>query len=227
MCIHKKSESLLSLIQLISPVFPIGGFSYSRGLEWAIERGWVNSIESFFAWQKQWIDGPLLYLEWPMMKRCYYCLEINDAVQFLQCATSIVSYRDTYETRLEEQQRGQAITKLILQWYCPVNDHWLLGLKLSGLASIVWLGYMWKISIEDLSLGYAYSMSESSVIVGLKLIPFGQKSAQKLLRYFQDLLIDAWNKCIMFKDCELGNSFLMQSIASSCHETQYSRLFRS
>lgn len=223
----KNSRSLLSLIQLISSAFPVGGFSYSRGLEWAIERGWINSVETFSDWQKQWIDSQLLYLEWPMMKRFYYYINVNDAVRFFQCASKVVSYRDTFEIRLEEQQRGKSITKLILQWYYPVDRYWLLGLEMSGLASISWLGYMWKIPMEDLALGYAYNILESSVIVGLKLVPFGQQTAQKLLRYFRDCLIHSWNQVDLVKDYELGNSFLLQSIASSCHETQYSRLFRS
>lgn len=225
MCINNRS--FLSLMQLISPVFPIGGFSYSRGLEWAIERGWVDSLKTFVEWQKQWIYGQLLYLEWPMIQRCYYYSEINDAMQFFQCALKIVSYRDTYEIRLEEKQRGRAMTQLILQWYSPVDKYWLLGLECSGLASVAWLGYMWKIPVGSLALGYAYSILESSVMVGLKLVPFGQKTAQKLLRYLADFLVNAWDQTVFIKDNELGSSFPLQSIASSCHETQYSRLFRS
>lgn len=225
---NKCNKSFLLLMQLISPAFPVGSFSYSRGLEWAVERGWVDSLQTFMNWQKQWINGQLLYLEWPMIQRCYYCVETNNAAQFFQCALKILSYRDTYEIRLEEQQRGKAITQLILQWYSPVNKNWLLGLECSGLASIVWLGYMWKIPIENLALGYAYNILESSVMVGLKLVPFGQKAAQKLLRYLIDFLVSAWDKFVVIQDNnELGSSFPLQSIASSCHETQYSRLFRS
>lgn len=227
MLINENVYSLLSLMQLISPAFPVGGFSYSRGLEWAVENGFVNSLKTFSDWQKQWINGQLLYLEWPMMRRLYHYIEINDAVQFFQCSLEIVSYRDTNEIRLEEQQRGKAITQLILQWYYPIDEYWLLGLKSSGLASMTWLGYMWKISLENLALGYAYSMLESSVMIGLKLVPFGQKAAQKLLRYLIEFLINTWNQVIFVKDNELGSSFPLQSIASSCHEIQYSRLFRS
>lgn len=225
--INQDQRALLSLMQLISSNFPVGGFSYSRGLEWAIERGWVNSIQTFSDWQKQWINGQLLYLEWPMIRFCYYYTKTNNAIQFFRCASNIVSYRDTYEIRLEEKQRGKAITQLILQWYSPINKYWLLGLESSGLASMAWLGYMWKISLENLSLGYAYGMLESSIMTGLKLLPFGQKTAQKLLRYLTGFLISAWHQISIIKDYELGSSFPLQSIASVCHETQYSRLFRS
>ncbi len=221
-------NTLLSLMQLISSNFPLGGFAYSRGLESAIEYKWVNSIDAFIDWQQQWIDGPLVYLEWPMLKRCYYYTKIKDEMSFSKCVSQILSYRDTREFRLEEQQRGKALTKIIQQWYPLIDDKiWLSALEQSGLASLSWLGCMWGIPLKHLALGYAYNMLESSVMVGLKLIPFGQKTAQRLLRYLIEFLPNAWKKAHMITDHELGSSFPLQSIASSCHETQYSRLFRS
>lgn len=227
MCLDKDYRAFFALMQLISPNFPIGGFSYSRGLEWAVSFGWVNSTETFSEWQKQWINGQLLYLDWPMMKCCYDYTKMDDPVNFFQCALKILSYRDTYEIRLEEQQRGQMMTQLILQWYSSINKHWLLGLESSGLAAIAWLGCMWKIPLETLSLGYAYNMLESSVITGLKLVLFGQSTAQKLLKCLTEFLIHAWHQVASINNNALGSSFPLQSIASACHETQYSRLFRS
>lgn len=227
MYFNKDYKAFLSLMQLISPNFPVGGFSYSKGLEWAVDRGWVHSVETFVEWQKQWINGQLLYVDWPMIKYCYHYTKINDALLFCRYASEILSYRDTYELRLEERQRGKAITQLILQWYFPINKYWLLGLESSGLAAMTWLGCMWNISLENLSLGYAYSILESSIMVGLKLIPFGQNTAQGLLRYLTEFLINAWYQVNIITSNELGSNFPLQAIASACHETQYSRLFRS
>ncbi|URJ29513.1 urease accessory protein UreF [Blochmannia endosymbiont of Camponotus modoc] len=228
MCADHGISSVLSLMQLVSSNFPVGGFAYSQGLEWAVECNWVNSVETFYSWQQQWINGPLIYLEWPMLKRCYYYTQIKDEMSFFQCALRILSYRDTHELRLEEQQRGKALSRIILQWYPFTNGGtWLSALEHSGLASIAWLGYMWSISLENLALGYAYNMLESATMTGLKLVPFGQITAQKLLRSLMERLPNDWKKSDMITDHELGNSFPLQSIASSCHETQYSRLFRS
>ncbi|URJ31678.1 urease accessory protein UreF [Blochmannia endosymbiont of Camponotus modoc] len=228
MCADHGISSVLSLMQLVSSNFPVGGFAYSQGLEWAVECNWVNSVETFYSWQQQWIDGPLIYLEWPMLKRCYYYTQIKDEMNFFQCALRILSYRDTHELRLEEQQRGKALSKIILQWYpCTGGGAWLSALEHSGLASIAWLGYMWGISLENLALGYAYNMLESATMTGLKLVPFGQITAQKLLRSLVERLPNDWKKSDMITDHELGSGFPLQSIASSCHETQYSRLFRS
>lgn len=224
---QNSSKSLLSLMQIISPSFPIGGFHYSQGLESAIESGWVDSIEKFIDWQKQWIHGQLVDLDWPMLKRCYLYAQNNDVKSFKECAIYILSYRDTNELRLEEQYKGKAISKLILQWYAPVNNDWISAFECSGLASLSWLGYVWNISIQNLALGYAYNMLETSVMVGLKLILFGQNTAQKLLKYLLEFLPEVWERSNLVKDNDLGSSFLLQSVSSACHEIQYSRLFRS
>lgn len=220
-------KSLLSLMQLISSNLPIGGFNYSRGLEFAIESGWINSVDNFLDWQKQWINGQLIYLDWPMLKRCYHYTKTNNVIRFKEYAMQIVSYRDTKELRLEEQQRGRAISKLILQWYSPVDSDWISAFEYSGLASIAWLGFNWNIPLPDLALGYAYTILESSIIIGLKLILFGQQQAQCLLKHLMEFLPAAWTQAYLIKDDELGSDFLWQSIASACHEAQYSRLFRS
>lgn len=222
-----KDRSLLSLMQLISANFPIGGFNYSKGLEFAIESGWIDSVKSFINWQKQWICDQLVYLEWPMLKRAYLYTKDNDVIHFKKCALKMLSYRDTSELRLEEQQRGKAIARLILQWYKPVNDDWIVAFENSGLVSIAWLGCIWDIPIKELGLGYAYNILESSILVGLKLIPFGHSTAQYLLKYLLEFLPEAWDRAITVRDDELGSNFLLQSIASACHEIQYSRLFRS
>ncbi|CAD83208.1 Urease accessory protein UreF [Candidatus Blochmanniella floridana] len=227
MNIHRECRSLLSLIQIVSGNLPTGGFSYSKGLESAIEYGWVKSLEDFLNWQKQWIHEQLIYIDWPMLKRCYYYTKINDSKNFKKCALQILSYRDTYELRLEEQRRGKAMEKLISQWYDPISDSWAVAFKCSGLASMAWLGYEWNIPIKNLALGYAYNALESSIMVGLKLLPFGQRTAQKLLRYLVEFLPNAWDKADLVKDHEVGGNFLLQSIASACHEDQYSRLFSS
>lgn len=220
-------KSLLSLMQIISSNFPTGSFIYSKGLEFAVESRWINSIEDFLVWQKHWIYNQLVYLEWPMLKRCYCHTKNNDVQQFKKCAFKIISYRDTNELRIEERQRGKAIKKLILQWYSIVDPDWIVAFEHSGLAATAWLGFSWNIPMQCLALGYAYSILESSIMIGLKLIPFGQSTAQNLLRYLLEFLPDAWDQSNCITDEELGSNFLLQSIASACHETQYSRLFRS
>jgi len=61
--------ALLRLLQLASPGLPVGGFTYSQGLEWAVEAGWVRDIEGFSAWQREQMHDTLAYLDWPVLAR--------------------------------------------------------------------------------------------------------------------------------------------------------------
>lgn len=185
--------ALLRLMQLISPSLPVGGFTYSQGLEWAVECGWVATPAAFARW-----------------------------------SAMAVSCRETRELRLEEQRRGQALVRLMAQWpSLPLTAERRPALEQSGLAALAWLGWQWRIPRQPLALGYGYSTLEGSVMAGLKLVPFGQQTAQGLLATLAATLPAAWQRATSLKDEALGGSFPLQAIASACHETQYSRLFRS
>lgn len=187
--------ALLRLMQLISPSLPVGGFTYSQGLEWAVECGWVATPDAFARWQQQLIDCQLSCLDLPLLQRLYRCARQQDDAGFARWSAMAVSCRETRELRLEEQ---------------------------SGLAALAWLGWQWRIPLQPLALGYGYSTLEGSVMAGLKLVPFGQQTAQGLLATLAATLPAAWQHATA-----LDGSFPLQAIASACHETQYSRLFRS
>jgi len=220
--------ALLRLMQLTSPSLPIGGFTYSQGLEWAVEIGWVDSGETFVRWQRQIIDDQLSYVDLPVLIRLFRACEADDAAAFQHWCHFLLATRETGELRQEERQRGQALARLITDWpdMAP-GPAWLPALRQSQLAGMAWLGRQWSIPLEPLALGYAYSWLESSVMAGLKLVPFGQQKAQNLLRELSALLPGAYHQAAALQDDELGGGYPVQAIASSRHETQYSRLFRS
>jgi|SRR5471030_170638 len=220
--------ALLRLIQLTSPSLPVGGFTYSQGLEWAVETGWVNSGEAFVRWQRHIIDDTLRHLDLPVLIRLFRACDAEDDTAFLHWSHFLLANRETGELRQEERQRGQALARLIADWPDLVpGAAWLPAMRQCQLAGIAWLGRQWLIPLEPLALGYAYNWLESSVMAGLKLVPFGQQRAQSLLRELSALLPAAYAQAITLEDDELGGGYPLQAIASSCHETQYSRLFRS
>ncbi|WP_413737612.1 urease accessory protein UreF [Sodalis sp. RH21] len=220
--------ALLRLMQLVSPSLPVGGFTYSQGLEWAVETGWIDSGDAFVRWQRQIIDDTLGRVDLPVLIRLYRACESDDSAGFQRWSDFLLANRETGELRLEERQRGLALARLIGDWPdLPVSAPWLPALRQSQLAGMAWLGWQWGIPLEPLALGYGYSWLESSVMAGLKLVPFGQQKAQSLLRELAPLLAGAFIQAGLLDDDGLGGSFPLQAIASACHETQYSRLFRS
>lgn len=219
--------ALLRLLQLASPGLPVGGFTYSQGLEWAVEAGWVKDIASFSAWQREQLHDTLGCVDWPVLARLYHACLIADAQAFSQWSRFLLANRETAELRLEEQQRGSALARLLDGWQLGQAPAWRTSLELSQLGGMAWLGAYWAIPLRQLALGIGFAWLEGAVMAGVKLVPFGQQAAQTLLRDLGQDLPAVLDQALALGDDQLGGGLPLLAIASSRHETQYTRLFRS
>ncbi|VAW60813.1 Urease accessory protein UreF [hydrothermal vent metagenome] len=221
----------LRLLQLLSPNLPTGAFTWSQGIEWAVECGWLNSRQSTHDWIKSILDDSLQYLELPLLSRLYTAASHNHHDKFLHWSQWLYASRETFELRNEEKQRARALLTVLEK--LPGHQHWpalhdnrqaLLSCQLAGYAVAA---CHWKISLHDLLSAYTWSWLENTVLVAMKLVPLGQSDGQRLL-YELSTDIERVIKQIPFiDDNEIGASTPALAIASSLHETQYTRLFRS
>ncbi|WP_409261049.1 urease accessory protein UreF [Pseudomonas putida] len=219
--------ALLRLLQLASPGLPVGGFTYSQGLEWAVEAGWVRDTASFSAWQREQLHDTLECLDWPVLARLYRACELGDAAAFAHWSSFLLANRETAELRLEEQQRGSALARLLDGWQLGQDPAWRASLELSQLGGMAWLAVHWQIPLRQLALGHGFAWLEGAVMAGVKLVPFGQQAAQTLLRDLGAELPGVLDQALALADDQLGGGLPLLAIASSRHETQYTRLFRS
>ncbi|MNZ65208.1 Urease accessory protein UreF [compost metagenome] len=218
---------LLRLLQLASPNLPVGGFTYSQGLEWAVEAGWVQGVEGFRAWQHQQVQDTLGCLDWPLLARLYQACRDHDDQAFARWSQCLLANRETAELRLEERQRGMALARLLDGWQLAQAPEWRSSLAMSQLSGMAWLGVHWDIPLRDLALGHGFAWLEGAVMAGVKLVPFGQQAAQSLLRDLCETLPEVLENALQLPDDQLGAGLPLLAIASARHETQYTRLFRS
>lgn len=219
--------ALLRLLQLASPGLPVGGFTYSQGLEWAVEAGWVSTAAEFAAWQREQLHDTLGCLDWPLLARLYQASLDEDAEAFSRWSRFLLANRETAELRLEEQQRGSAFARLLDGWQLGQAGAWRASLEMSQLGGMAWLGAQWAIPLRKLALGHGFAWLEGAVMAGVKLVPFGQQAAQTLLRDLSQELPAVLDNALALDDDQLGGGLPLLAIASSRHETQYTRLFRS
>ncbi|CRI57407.1 urease accessory protein UreF [Pseudomonas sp. CCOS 191] len=219
--------ALLRLLQLASPGLPVGGFTYSQGLEWAVEAGWVKDAKGFAAWQREQLHDTLGHLDWPLLARLYKACQADDADAFAHWSQFLLANRETAELRLEERQRGSALARLLDGWQLGQEPAWRASLELSQLGGMAWLGAHWSIPLRQLALGHGFAWLEGAVMAGVKLVPFGQQAAQTLLRDLGEELPGVLDHALALNDEQLGGGLPLLAIASSRHETQYTRLFRS
>ncbi|MGR5148018.1 urease accessory protein UreF [Photobacterium alginatilyticum] len=215
------------LYQLMSPSLPIGAFTYSQGLEWAIEKGWVTNQESLQLWLTDVLHHSLVTLELPILSRLYIAYEQNDLPAVTHWNHWLYVNRETKELRLEEQQRGKATARLLAQLGEPFPAHDLTCAEASQLAGFALAANHWGIESAALNAGYLWSWLENATMAGVKLIPLGQSAGQQILLSMSQLLPDALAASQRVQDHEIGSFTPAQAIASSQHETQYTRLYRS
>lgn len=219
--------ALYRLFQLISPSLPIGGFTYSQGLEWAVEAQWVSDRASMQDWLDNMLMNSVATLELPILERYAQALKSNNKQQLVALSELLYSSRETKELRAEEKQRGQALYTLLKQLdiyhdsfdYADSEPNQLLGLCVAA--------QHWDIEIEQLKQGYLWSWAENLIMAGVKLVPLGQTDGQRALIQLSERFPKALDRARTIEDWMIGSFTPSISIASSLHETQYTRLFRS
>jgi len=225
------SLSTLRLLHLISPNLPTGAFTYSQGMEWAVECGWIKNEEQTKQWLISVLTDSLAYLELPLLFRLYQAVENNNKSEFQRCCQWMYASRETNELREEEKQRSRALYYLLLklpesETWCEL-ENWKSSLLQCQIGGFALAANHWNISVENLLLGYSWSWLENAVAAAIKLVPLGQSEGQRLMHDLShDITVAVEHACSVDED-NIGASTPALAIASSLHENQYSRLFRS
>ena len=217
----------LRLYQLISPSLPVGGFTYSQGLEWAIEQGWVTDVDMLEHWLRSQMLESLASLELPILIRLQACLAQLQHQQAQVWCDYLAASRETKEMRLEERQRGLAFVRLLPSLGITLDAELESMVATTQLAGFALAINAWQIPLEKALGGYLWSWLENSVVVGIKLVPLGQSAGQRLLMKLAADIPAAVQQALQTEDNNIGSFTPAQVLASCRHEHQYTRLFRS
>ena len=224
-----QSATVLRLLQLASPSLPIGAYTYSQGLEAAIEAGMVKNEDSARAWITESL-GVVADFEAPILWRLLQAFSVRDLAAVTYWTECFVAARDTAEFRAETIQMGYSLSKLVVE--LKIADASLLEILASQ--PEVPLPTAFACAAEALAvpheaalLGLLFSMIENQVLACVKSVPLGQVSGQRLLLSLHPALEAAANHAQRLGDDELCNWAPGLSLLSMQHEVQYSRVYRS
>lgn len=219
--------ALLRLLQLCSGTLPIGGFTYSQGIEWAVECGWINDQQTLTDWLTDLADTSLTRVEIPVLARLYQACETQEHDKLSYWTHWLMACRESRELRDEEKNRGRALTSLLIDLDIARASDWQDSLSRCQSAGFALAAHAWSIPLPQAAQGFAWSWLENLALAGVKLIPLGQTAGQRVLRDLSDVISQAVQLGLTLPDDALGAAAPALAIASSRHETQYTRLFRS
>lgn len=224
------AASLLHLLQLSSPSLPIGAYSYSQGLETAIEKGLVKNESDARLWIADQLQHVVAYFEAPILWRLLQAFAARDRQAVLEWTERFIAARDTAEFRAETIQMGYSLGKLVADLSICDRDllECLQQLPETPLpTALACAAAALHVPAEAALLGMLFSWAENQVLVCVKSVPLGQVAGQRLLLRLRPELEAAAATAQTLADTELSNWSPGLSLLSMQHEVQYSRLYRS
>ena len=225
------SVQLTRLLQLASPALPVGAYTYSQGLEWAVESGVIRDETTAGRWIADLLDHGIGQFEAPLVSALMAAWSAGNLAEVECLNAEFLASRESAELRAETAQMGFSLRRLLRD----LRDDTLAGVA-AGIESfpevtfpVVWSGIAaaWRISSDAAVTAYLWSWAENQVMAALKAVPLGQAAGQRLLadlgRQIPDVAVNRKN----WPKSKWANFTPAFAIACARHETQYSRLFRS
>lgn len=223
----------LRLLSWLSPAFPTGSYSYSHGLEWAVEAGYVHDRASLV----DWLAADLRYgsgrNEAIFFKESWSFATDADQSALVVIAELAAAFRGTSEFALESSQQASSCRAILSQvWPDPLLD-WLAetladrGIPLSFAVVLGMRSAKQEIPLDLALAAFLQSYVANLVTAGIKLIPLGQTDGQAAIAALEDTVLASGADAVNATIHDLGSAGFMVDLASMAHETQYTRLFRS
>jgi len=223
--------ALLQLMWLASPALPVGGFSYSEGLESAVEAGHIGSEADAAAWLRDQLQLSLARSELAVCAKAFKAWQRDDAATIAELNTWVTTTRETMEQRQQTQQMGRSLVEwlknrgdtadprvTLLKALTPAPT-WPVAFALAAAQT--------GAPLREALLSFGFGWAENMVQAALKAVPLGQSAGQRVLAALAEALPAAVDHAIALMDSERQAFTPMLAILSARHETQYSRLFRS
>jgi len=222
--------SLLQLIWLASPALPVGGYSYSEGLEAAIDSGSVHDETGMQAWLLDQMQLALGRSDLPLLAQAIGAWAAQDAARIAALNDWTLATRESSELRRQAEQMGRSM----LEW---LRQRAPGDLRIATLAQLS-PAPAWPIafalaaaqsgaSSRDALLAFGFGWAENMVQAALKAMSLGQSGGQRILSQLAAALPSIVEAALLMPNDKRQAFTPMLAILSSQHETQYSRLFRS
>ncbi len=230
---ERDDTNLLRIMAWLSPSFPVGAFSYSHGLEYAVEAGRVTDRETLLAWSAEILRRGSGRVDAALFRASYDAVLSEDADLICWVLERGDTMRSTRELGVEAEGQGRAFLEAVSgPWPAPGLD-WLRTQAASLARPVVYpvavgaTAAAHRIPLSMALTAYLHAFAANLVSAGLRLVPLGQSDGQQVISELEPTIQRAVAAAMLRPHADIGSSTLLVDWASASHETQYTRLFRS
>jgi urease accessory protein len=224
------TAALFRLMTWLSPAYPVGAFSYSGGLEWAVEAGDVTDAGELQRWLAVMIGSGTGSCDASFFVHAYRAAQVVDSQALRGVAELAAAFAPSKERHLETTAQGTAfLSATRAAWSCHTLDcllaSWDGPYAYPVSVAVAAAGH--GIAVEPALFGYLHAMASNLISAGLRLIPLGQTQGLRVLAALEPAIAATVARALLAPLEEVGSAAFRADIASQRHEVQYTRLFRS
>jgi urease accessory protein len=214
----------------LSPAYPVGAFSYSGGLEWAVEAGNITDAASLARWLAVMVRDGGGFCDAVFLAHAYRTVIEGDDAALAAVAELAAAFTLSRERFLETTAQGRAFFEATrAAWWCAALDRlaaaWDGPLAYPVAVGVASAGH--GIALEPTLAAFLQAVAGNLVSAGLRLIPLGQTDGQRVLAGLEPVIAACARQALACRLDDIGSAGFRADIASMRHETQYTRLFRS
>jgi urease accessory protein len=224
------SPALYRLMAWLSPAFPVGAFSYSSGIEWAVEAGDIKDADMLKAWLAVMLSEGGGFCDAVFFAHAHRAAEGGDDQALRAVAELAAAFTPSKERHLEATAQGNAFVEAACgAWPCAALDRlkaiWNGPVAYPVAVAVAAAGH--GIALEPALSAYLQAVAANWVSAGVRLIPLGQTQGQRVLAALESIVATTAQHALKTALDDIGSSAFRADLASARHETQYTRLFRS
>jgi urease accessory protein len=222
--------ALYRLMAWLSPAFPVGAFSYSSGIEWAVEAGDISDADSLADWLAVMLGEGSGFCDSVLFVHAHHAAANDDAAALRAVAELAAALVASKERLLETTTQGRAFLDATrAAWSCEALDRlraaWHGAVALPVAVGVACAGH--RIPCAPALQAFLQALTANWISAGVRLIPLGQTDGQRVLAALESAVTATAARALTTPLDEVGTSTWRADIAGMRHETQYTRLFRS
>jgi urease accessory protein UreF len=227
---EREAAALYRLMTWLSPAFPVGGFSYSSGIEWAVEAGDILDIATLADWLDAMLGDGSGFCDATFLVHAYRATEVGDDAALREIAELAWAFVPSRERQLETTSQGRAFIEIArAAWDADGLDAMVAACS-TALVYPVAVGVvaaLHGVPLAPTLHAFLHALVSNWISAASRLIPLGQTDSQRVLVTLEAAVAATANRALTATLDDLGGATFRADLASLRHETQYTRLFRS